>query len=102
MIDQARGHREIEAAINEVARKRGERRERALYAGERRQSGPRWPWGPRERIWGEKQRSNFVEEMETVNVVGKVPKAFFRWLEEQARTDPDSKELLNRCFFEER
>ena len=50
-------------------------------------------------IWGCKKP---IDDWDRVNVVGKVPREFFRWLKDQKDTDWAAGEMLEKCLFEER
>ena len=56
--------------------------------------------GRRRKLWG--RASKDTNEWDRVNVVGKVPREFFRWLQEQTETDWVAREMLEQCLFEER
>ena len=56
--------------------------------------------GRRRKLWGRTSRG--TDEWDRVNVVGKVPREFFRWLKDQTDTDWAARKMLERCLFEER
>jgi hypothetical protein len=55
--------------------------------------------GRRPKLWG--RTSKGTDEWDRVNVVGKVPRAFFRWLKDQTDTDWAALKMLEQCLFEE-
>ncbi len=56
--------------------------------------------GKRRKLWG--RTSKEADEWDRVNVVGKVPREFFRWLKDQTDTDWAARKMLEQCLFEER
>ena len=98
--------REIERAISRVkGYRRGYWPPRlcAEYPRQRRrQPDSLPPFIKREQLWGRKRASSLVDRSDRVNVIGKVPREFFRWLKDQADTDWVAREMLEQCFFEER
>ena len=56
--------------------------------------------GRRRKLWG--RSSKGTDEWDRVNVVGKVPREFFRWLKDQTDTDWAARKMLEQCLFEER
>lgn len=60
------------------------------------------PYRKREQHWGRKRTLNFVDESQRINVRGKVPRAFLRWLKAQTERDWAAREMLEKCLFEER
>ncbi len=56
--------------------------------------------GRRPKLWG--RTSKGTDEWDRVNVVGKVPRTFFRWLKDQTDTDWAARKMLEQCLFEER
>ena len=56
--------------------------------------------GRHRKLWG--RTSKGTDEWDRVNVVGKVPREFFRWLKDQADTDWAARKMLEQCLFEER
>ena len=58
------------------------------------------PVGRHRKLWG--RTSKGTDEWDRVNVVGKVPREFFRWLKDQVDTDWAARKMLEQCLFEER
>ena len=56
--------------------------------------------GRRRKLWG--RTSKGIPEWDRVNVVGKVPREFLRWLKDQTDTDWAARKMLEQCLFEER
>ena len=54
------------------------------------------------RPFGQRERARRFDKWDRVNVVGKVPREFFRWLQDQTETDWIAREMLEQCLFEER
>ena len=56
--------------------------------------------GRRRNLWG--RSSKGIDGWDRVNVVGKVPREFFRWLQDQTETDIVARKMLEHYLFEER
>ena len=97
--------REIERAVSRV---KGYRRGYWPAQLSRQRQGPGEPRRDgasllkKRRPFGQRERSPGFDKWDRVNVVGKVPREFFRWLEEQTETDWVAREMLEQCLFEER
>ena len=97
-------HHEIERAISRV---KGYRRG---YWPARIMTQRRGPRGSRDgasllkkrRPFGGQEQAPRDDKWDRINVVGKVPREFFRWLEDQTETDWIAREMLEQCLFEER